>query len=78
MLGEADGMVLHARTAPNVTQHDNLDVVVLGVLRGPVLCRPGVAQAAADVGQEPPAIVDEKDEETACNDGENERDDHDG
>lgn len=52
-------------------------MIVLGVLRGPVCYRPGLAQAAANVGKELPAIADEKDEDSACNDGKDEWEDHD-
>lgn len=72
--GDAHGMVLHARTAANVAEHDNLDVLVLGVLCWLVFRRDRVAQAMEDEGGEPEAIVDEKDKEAASNDGEDKRD----
>lgn len=52
-------------------------MIILGVLRWPVFCRPGLAEAAAKVGEGPPAIADEEDEDSACEDGEDEWDDHD-
>lgn len=69
MLGDANGMILHARAAANVAQDQHLDAVVAGVLRRRV---PGRGEACQGLEAE----FEGEDEEDAREDGQEEGDEH--
>lgn len=74
--GNAQSMVLHARTSANVTKDKNLNMLVCWVLSWAATGRDAVVEATANPSKDPDAIVEKDDKDAACNDGQEERDQH--
>lgn len=77
-LCNTDGMVLHARTPPNVTEHQDLDMLFPWILSGMISGGDGVASFGGHPSAEDGEVVEGDDAEAAGDDGQNEREDHGG
>lgn len=73
---DADGVVLHPRTSPNVSKHQNLNMLVVWVLRGLVLRGDGIASLSHQPGAEDVQIPEEEHTQTSSDRRQGERYNH--